>query len=455
MPAVGSSSRRSFGLRANAIPISSHCCWPCESSPASFVESAVRFRRSNSRSSSDASSLCRTWCCNAMWMFCLTGNSLKTEGVCILMLMPRFTRWYGSSPVTSAPSKWMCPAVGGYMPSMSRKSVLLPAPFGPIRQWMSPFSASRVTSDTAARPPKDFDAPAATSRAVTALLSGLKRKLRLRTFAPRHTRKLRQSDHEALGNEHDREQQQKARQHQSRLLAVHRDQLVGVQKDESPKQGRGQFAPSGEGDPDDRHGRGRKTDARRGDELPPCRVERAAQPGERAANAESGEAVLTDVISEKLRALLIFADRNDHVAESRIHEHAQAEVDNHHQRHHQIVEGGAVKTRVCPPHGMLSAFIPFMPLKPLRRARPNLPFRTRGLAKKERQHKRRGKCHDAEEHSTDTAPDHEVAKDCGRRARQQHREPERLEGREPFAAEIVRDHPVPVSGKTEKECLAE
>src|ERR1700722_17492413 len=174
---------------------------------------------------------------------------------------------------------------------------------------MSPFSTSRVTSDTAARSPKDFEAPAATSRAVTALLPGLKPKLRRRTFAPRHARKLRQADHEALGNEHDREQQQKPRQHQGGLLAVHRDQLVGVQKDESPDQGCSQFAPSGEGDPNDRHGCGRKTHTCRGDELPPGGVERAAQASERAADAESGEAVLTDVVSEKLRALLVFTDR--------------------------------------------------------------------------------------------------------------------------------------------------
>src|SRR5580704_18034166 len=186
---------------------------------------------------------------------------------------------------------------------------------------MSPFSTSKVTSDTAARPPKDFEAPAATSRAVTALLPGLKRKLRRRTFAPRHTRKLRQADHEAFGNEHDREQQQKSRQHQGRLLAVHCDQLVGVQKYESADQSCSQFAPSGEGDPDDRHGCGRKAHARRGDELAPGCVKRAAQTSERAPNAKRRKAILADVISEKLRALLIFTDRNDVVAEARIHEH--------------------------------------------------------------------------------------------------------------------------------------
>src|SRR5580692_11433906 len=318
---------------------------------------------------------------------------------------------------------------------------------------MSPLSTSKVTSDTAARPPKDFEAPAATSRAVTALLPGLKRKLRRRTFAPRHTRKLRQADHEALGNEHDREQQQKSRQHQGRLLAVHCDQLVGVQKYESSDQSCSQFAPSGEGDPDDRHGCGRKPHARRGDELPPGCVERAAQACEGAADAESREAILTDVVSKKLRALLVFTDRNDHITEARIYEHAQGEVDDHHQRHHKKVESRAIKDEGMPVPWNVERLHALHAIEAIEASAPNLPYRTCGLAEKERQHKRRGQRDDAEEHASNAAPNHEVAKDGRRRAGQQHREPERLKGRETLAAEIDRDHAVAVSGKTEKEGL--
>src|ERR1700759_1003095 len=137
------------------------------------------------------------------------------------------------------------------MPTISRKSVLLPAPFGPIRQWMSPFSTSRATSDTAARPPKDFDAPSVMRRAGTALLPGLKGKLRRRILAPGHTREASQADDKTLRHEHDREKQQEAGQDQRGLLAVHCDELVRVEEDEGADQGRRQFAPTGEGDPDD------------------------------------------------------------------------------------------------------------------------------------------------------------------------------------------------------------
>ena len=44
---------------------------------------------------------------------------------------------------------------------MMLKSVVLPAPFGPMSAWISPARTSSVASLTARMPPKDFDTPSA------------------------------------------------------------------------------------------------------------------------------------------------------------------------------------------------------------------------------------------------------------------------------------------------------
>jgi len=46
------------------------------------------------------------------------------------------------------------PDVGGSRPAITLKSVVLPAPFGPIRPVILPFSKERVTPSTARKPPK-------------------------------------------------------------------------------------------------------------------------------------------------------------------------------------------------------------------------------------------------------------------------------------------------------------
>jgi hypothetical protein len=57
----------------------------------------------------------------------------------------------------------MLPAVGWWSPTISFRSVLLPAPFGPTTATMLPSSIPNVTPSTAGRPPKRFVA-ASTSR---------------------------------------------------------------------------------------------------------------------------------------------------------------------------------------------------------------------------------------------------------------------------------------------------
>src|SRR5881397_3261270 len=68
--------------------------------------------------------------------------------------MPRSTTSHGRRAVMSAPRNTMLPASGLRIFVISRSSVVLPAPFGPISPTISSRRTSRLIRSTATRPPK-------------------------------------------------------------------------------------------------------------------------------------------------------------------------------------------------------------------------------------------------------------------------------------------------------------
>src|SRR5271154_3929592 len=70
--------------------------------------------------------------------------------------MPSRTRWCGATPVMSRPSSMIRPAVGRSTPLRRLITVVLPAPFGPIKAWRAPFSTASDTPCAAGMPPKRF-----------------------------------------------------------------------------------------------------------------------------------------------------------------------------------------------------------------------------------------------------------------------------------------------------------
>src|SRR3954465_13097825 len=68
--------------------------------------------------------------------------------------MPLRARACVPRPVMSSPRNRTRPAVGGCMPVMTLKSVVLPAPFGPIRPVIVPGSTEKLAPLTAVTPPK-------------------------------------------------------------------------------------------------------------------------------------------------------------------------------------------------------------------------------------------------------------------------------------------------------------
>src|SRR5215831_4401890 len=67
--------------------------------------------------------------------------------------MPSQATLCGLKPVMLAPSNSTVPSLGGIRPVMPLKSVVLPAPLGPISANISPRLTSKLTSSTAVRPP--------------------------------------------------------------------------------------------------------------------------------------------------------------------------------------------------------------------------------------------------------------------------------------------------------------
>src|ERR1700683_4935014 len=68
--------------------------------------------------------------------------------------MPRCEIALDGSPVISSPSNRTPPLVGRSTPVRQLKNVLLPAPLGPMIARISLRATSKLTSDSALRPPK-------------------------------------------------------------------------------------------------------------------------------------------------------------------------------------------------------------------------------------------------------------------------------------------------------------
>src|SRR5690606_37086502 len=67
---------------------------------------------------------------------------------------PRRVMRHAGWPLTSTPSRWMVPELGGKCPDSRLTSVDLPAPLGPMMACSSPRCRRKDTFLTAARPPK-------------------------------------------------------------------------------------------------------------------------------------------------------------------------------------------------------------------------------------------------------------------------------------------------------------
>src|SRR6476619_214056 len=79
----------------------------------------------------------------------------------------------------------MRPAVGRSTPVRRLITVVLPAPFGPIRAWRAPFSTESDTSFVAMMPPNCFTSPCVCSTGAISMLRRFARQPRPEAFLGR------------------------------------------------------------------------------------------------------------------------------------------------------------------------------------------------------------------------------------------------------------------------------
>src|SRR5918999_5226490 len=84
-------------------------------------------------------------------------------------MRPRPAIACGAFPSIRSPRNRISPRSGRWKPEITLKSVVLPAPFGPIRAVIEPCPTSSVAPSSAAMPPKCFTTPS-TARIFAPLL---------------------------------------------------------------------------------------------------------------------------------------------------------------------------------------------------------------------------------------------------------------------------------------------
>ena len=155
------------------MPISSHCFWPCDSSPAgrssassSPIWAAASSMRSRSAPLRRARNMAHTRrsCFRASVRLSRTLRRSNTVGFWNLRPMPTSAICASVRCSRSMRSpKNTCPSSGRVLPVMTSISVVLPAPLGPIRQRSSPWSTYSVRSLSALKPSKETLTPSTNS----------------------------------------------------------------------------------------------------------------------------------------------------------------------------------------------------------------------------------------------------------------------------------------------------
>ena len=88
----------------------------------------------------------------------------KGRGIWKVRASPARKMRSGERPSMRRPSKAISPASGACAPAIRSNSVLLPAPFGPIRPVIVPRATDRLTPSTARSSPKDRATPVACNK---------------------------------------------------------------------------------------------------------------------------------------------------------------------------------------------------------------------------------------------------------------------------------------------------
>src|SRR6266545_657403 len=236
--------------------------------------------------------------------------------------MPRRQRSCGGMPVTSRSLNRTLPASGLKWPVMRLKSVVLPAPLGPMMAQIEPRCTVRLTPATAKKPSKLL------RRSRTSSTGHSPRDAP--SQAERRARDAAREDEE----QHDEDDPEDERP----VLRVGDDLLVQPEEDQGA-QSRAEEGAHAAQERHDQHLGGLGPVGEVGEDAAvEDAEERAGKPGEHAGQHEGRKLVPAHVDTDELRALRVLADGGEHAAEGRAHDAAHEPEAARDQQQGQEVE---------------------------------------------------------------------------------------------------------------------
>src|SRR5262245_33529021 len=207
---------------------------------------------------------------NAAWTFSKTVRRGKMFVRWNERPMPSRQRSCGAMPVTSRPLSFTWPRSGRRWPVIRLKSVVLPAPLGPMMAPMLPRGASRLTPPTATKPSKALTRSRTSSTACP----------------PEDSPRERADGAGDAAGEAEQEHDQDGAQHERPVLGVRDDLLVQENQDERADARADEGAHAAEQGHDQHLGRLRPVGEIREHAAVEDAEEPAGQAGERARQHE-------------------------------------------------------------------------------------------------------------------------------------------------------------------------
>src|SRR3972149_5139295 len=235
----------------------------------------------------------------------------------------RQTRW-GGRPVISRPARNTAPASGRRWPVTRLKSVVLPAPFGPMIAAISPRARARLTPATARKPSNALwpPRPSSTPEPQEAPAPGVER-----------------ADEPA--GEREQQHDQDRAEHERPGLGVGRDLLVQHEQHERADGGPVEVAHAAEDRHDEDLGGLRPVDEV-GEHAAVEDAEEPAREAREGAGEHEGEPLpAPEVEADELGALGVLADRREDAAERRADDAPEQPEAQGHEHDREQVEGVA------------------------------------------------------------------------------------------------------------------
>src|SRR5438128_3752347 len=246
--------------------------------------------------------------------------------------MPRRQISDGRSPEVRSPLKNTAPAFSGMTPVIRLKTVLLPAPLGPIRPWIAPRATVMERSATASRPPNRRETPRSSrSKAGSRLFR------RPSEEPPEKAPGRAGKSDQSFGREEHGEDEHGAEDED--LVVMQLAQELGRDGHEDGSHHRPPDAARAADDrEDDQQHHRLQAEVAGVKDLAEMGEEDAGEPGDEAPEHEGGQLVAEDVHAQRLGQEVGLADGAGREAEARMVEADEGERDAGAEHGHQSVQ---------------------------------------------------------------------------------------------------------------------